>query len=240
MRLVVAIVSALLVVVTAALAGPPILDGLAEFTLAQWQAAEAIATWVIAGATVIGLVAIIVVYRQRREAQRRFRVELSPYIRIDFAIDEPSGTWTPPPADQIDNDLTFADLEPDQPTDVGMLGHWKGNRDICLWMRNLQERPTGVADNIFVVMELDVPDIEENVLWRETFEVTFAYLAPGQTARYVLASVSNEIPYLAGRITSVRYSDMYGSTLAFAHGSTEFEFREDRTMINERNVFRSE
>lgn len=240
MRLALAIVVTVVVVVTALLVGPAILDSLAGLSLKQWQAAEAIATWVIAGATAIGLAAIILVYRQRQEAQRRFRVELGPYVRIDFAIDESGGTWTPPDATKIDNDLTFADLNSDEPADVGMLDSWRGNRDICLWIRNMQDLPTGVADNISVEVELDVPDPEEDIFWRETFEVTFAYLAPGQMIRYVLASVSNEIPYLAGRITSVRYSDMYGSTLAFAHGSTEFEFRENQSMINERNVFRSE
>ena len=213
----------------------------------QWAAIGVIASVVTAAFAAAGLIGIAILWRQvgaqRQQLvqeRQRFRVELSPYLRLDLGPELPTGTWAPPRSDLIDNALTFQDVHPGITADLGAIAAWPGSVDICVWLWNMQSQVSGIADNIEIEVEFEVPDRNDpDVVWTIPFQLTFAYLAAGQRIRYLIASVSDETPFLRGRITVVRYSNMYGDRLSFAHGSAAFSW-EGQSLTNERYIFRGE
>jgi hypothetical protein len=205
----------------------------------QWGAVAATATAVAALAAVAGLLALAFVYGQSRDSLRRFRVELGPYLRVDFAPDAGGGTWKPPAREKLSNDLTSADVG-GGPTDLGGLLAWSGDVEICLWLQNMQPHTAGIAHEVRVDVELSFPDASDDTLDRVLeFQLRIAYLEPGQHIRYLVASVDGSIPRLSGRVTGISYQDLYERELRFAHGSAEFRLAGGK-IANDRHVFREE
>jgi hypothetical protein len=206
---------------------------------AQWQAVEAVATVVTAVVAVVGLIGLVFFYKQNRDSMRRFRVELGPYLRVDLAPDVSGGTWAPPARESLSNALTASDIG-EESSDLGGLRDWPGKAEICIWLWNTQPHTAGIAHRIWVDVEFVFPDATEASVERVLkFELHIAYLAPGQRIRYLVASISDQIPWITGRVTGVRYLDLYERELRFAQGSAEFRL-EGSKLLNERHVFREE
>ena len=205
----------------------------------QWEAVGSVATVVGAGAAIAGLAALLLIYHQSEESRRRFRVELGPYLRVDFGPATARGTWEPPPDAALRNILTAANIS-DQRPDLGALSAWPGDVEICIWLKNLQEHPAGIAHAVEVVVLLRFTDPADPAA-EQTLELQLriAYLEPGQHIRYLVASVSADIPTVRGEVTKIRYLDLYERELAFAHGSAEFRMERGK-ITNERHVFRGE
>ena len=110
--------------------------------------------------------------------------------------------------------------------------------EICLWIQNQQTHPTAVAHNVLVVLDIEVPARSAGEMpLTETYNVVVHYLEPGRTLRYLIGKVHDAIPYVLGRVRTVIYYDLYGTELAFAHGSSEFSWSGE-SLVNHRNVFR--
>jgi hypothetical protein len=206
----------------------------------RWQAVAALATVVAAASAVAGLVAVVWVYRQTLESQRRFRVELGPYLRVDFGPEVTSGTWQPPPLDQVRNRLTYEDVNPGATPEPTPLDAWPGDMSVCVWLYNTQTHAAGVAHDVEVDVELRFPDrTEHDVVHELTVQLRVTYLEPEQRIQYLVASVDGGIPSLVGRVSRLKYLDLYEHPLSFGHGSAAFTL-DTGALTNERVFFRSE
>lgn len=205
---------------------------------AQWAAVGSLSALVAGSIAAIGLVGLWFVRQQIRQGRQQSRVEVGPYLRVDLAPDVVGGTWQPPEADERYT-FTYADFNPGEPEPRSPLDEWPSLDepiDVWLWMSNHQRHPGGVAHNVEVLVELVIPqhsDVERPV--QIEFRVQVHYIEPGRQIRYRIARVPREIPYARGRVMSLRYSDMYGNAMAFAHGSTNFEWSAP-FLVNGRSV----
>lgn len=207
---------------------------------AQWAAVNTLATIAIFLATLAGLIGLIYLYRGEQRAHEQMRLELGPYLRIDLAPDKPNGTFTPPLVDTR-FDFDYAAFNPASPTEpVTLLSRWIGQTEVCLWIENQQTHSSGVAVDVVVDIELEVPlDPDGQSSGLQPMTVNFHYLEPGRRVRYRLASVTESIPYLVGEVVAVRYFDVTRRRLHFAHGSAAFEWL-GTFLVNRRKVFHDE
>ncbi len=194
------------------------------------------AGWALSVAT-LSLFSLIGLFSQLGETRRRFRADVAPYLRVDLSPFGPAGSWAPP-VDRIGSDLTFADLNPDEAREASALDSWSGDIPIYLWVENRQTGSAGIADNVQVEVELEFPDRSDpETLWRVTSLVRFSYLEAGHLNRYEIARVDQDIPFITGAVTEIRYETMFRRYSTWGHGSAAFSFRNGH-LLNERVAFR--
>lgn len=181
---------------------------------------ETIAGWtlLLAAASLFGLFGL---WQQLRDARRRFRAEVEPYLRVDLAPADIEGTWSP--RREPDTDLTYESFNPGKAPPASDLDRWPGDRPIYLWVENTQRAAGGVADQVQIRMQFRFPDnVDPTIEWLVERAVVFAYLEAGHLNRYEVVSVAKDIPWMTGSVTGVSYRDMFGQWSSWAHGSAGF------------------
>lgn len=177
-------------------------------------------TLLLAAFSLLGLLGL---WQQLRDARRRFRAEVEPYLRIDLAPAHIEGTWTP--RREPDTELTYEAINGGVSPPGSAMDQWEGEVPIYLWVENTQSAVGGIADRIKLLLEFGFPDRNDSSIeWQVEKTVVFAYLEPGHLNRYEVARVSETVPWMTGAVTGVRYSDMFGQWSSWAHGSAEFEW----------------
>lgn len=205
----------------------------------QWVAVGSAATVVVASASMVGLAGLGLVASQTAANRRQARVQFGPYLRIDFAPDSDLGTWRPPKVDDhFDFDWAAFNSGQDEPETP--LSGWRSPEgfDLCVWMTNRQTAAGGTAINVAVDLEIVVADVAQpDATLRFTYELRVHYLEPDRCIRYRVARLSPDIPYLRGEVRRVAYLDPNETALAFAYGSSAFEWDGER-LDNKRQSFR--
>ena len=181
---------------------------------------ETVAGWTLLLAT-FSLLGLFGLWQQLRDARRRFRAEVQPYLRIDLAPAGIEGTWTP--RREPDTDLSYESFNPGETAPPSDLDRWPGDLPIYLWVENTQRAAGGVADTVRILMEFRFPDnVDPAVEWLVQRPVVFAYLEAGHLNRYEVAKVAPDIPWMTGSVIGIGYRDMFGQWSSWAHGSAGF------------------
>jgi hypothetical protein len=208
-----------------------------------WSAAAAIATMLTTLTAFAGLVGLLHLRSEARRARQQMRADIGPYLRVDLFVSAPGGTYAQPSPDSATY-YSWDQFNPGASEPPTAVDPWRTGDGTPLLLRveNQQKHAAGIAHNLEIILEIYVPSAnapldDDPVQHVQT--VQFHYVEPGRSVGYEVARLDPQIPYITGRVQSITYHDLFGSTLHFAHGSGIVEVG-GGVHVNSRKIFISQ
>ena len=167
----------------------------------------AVASVVVAGLALAGIAA----YLLQRQDQR---LQFGPILRVDIGPNEVVGDWQPPEADRERDfawEFTLLDESP------------VAERDIFIWIRNTQSAPAGVAWDVGLFIEIDLPpEVAHEIELAGPIRVV--YLEAETTMRVRVLRVSQSISAFSVRLVAIQYRNRLMRVQRDTHGRLDCSF----------------